>query len=167
MAADQYGCGLIFLRILNNVTATLYFFINVFTISKIFKVLTCINTNLEVTVNWLQSSQVCEQRHMLRMIVTPREILCFPRYGVSVSVSDLWRGMASRKSHVSELKNWMPMHSKKKSQVLGQSSELVETLIGLRSQGGVPVTQGSGLKKKKKNAQASGFSQGSFVDSIA
>ena len=30
-----------------------------------------------------------------------------------VSVSDLWRGMASRKSHVSELKNWMPMHSKK------------------------------------------------------
>ena len=31
-----------------------------------------------------------------------------------MSVSDLWRGMASRKSHVSELKNWMPMHSKKK-----------------------------------------------------
>ena len=30
-----------------------------------------------------------------------------------MSVSDLWRGMASRKSHVSELKNWMPMHSKK------------------------------------------------------
>ena len=29
-------------------------------------------------------------------------------------VSDLWRGMTSRKSHVSELKNWMPMHSKKK-----------------------------------------------------
>ena len=29
-------------------------------------------------------------------------------------MSDLWRGMASRKSHVSELKNWMPMHSKKK-----------------------------------------------------
>ena len=51
---------------------------------------------------------------MLRMIVIPREILCFPRYGVSVSVSDLWRGMASRKSHVSELKNWMPMHSKNK-----------------------------------------------------
>ena len=33
---------------------------------------------------------------------------------VSVSVSDLWRGMVSRKSHVSELKNWMPMHSKNK-----------------------------------------------------
>ena len=31
---------------------------------------------------------------------------------VSVRVSDLWRGMASRKSHVSGLKNWMPMHSK-------------------------------------------------------
>ena len=27
------------------------------------------------------------------------------------SVSDLWRGMASRKSHVSKIKNWMPMHS--------------------------------------------------------
>ena len=58
-----------------------------------------------------------------------------------MSVGDLWRGMASRKSHVRELKNWMPMHSKtKKSQVSGQSSELVETLIGLRSQGGVSVT---------------------------
>ena len=32
---------------------------------------------------------------------------------MSVSVSDLWRGMASRKSHVSESKNGMPMHSKK------------------------------------------------------
>ena len=32
---------------------------------------------------------------------------------LGMSVSDLWRGMASRKSHVSELKNWMPMHSKK------------------------------------------------------
>ena len=32
-----------------------------------------------------------------------------------MSVSDLWRGIVSRKSHVSELKNWMPKHSKKKS----------------------------------------------------
>ena len=30
------------------------------------------------------------------------------------SVSDLWRGIVSRKSHVSELKNWMPEHSKRK-----------------------------------------------------
>ena len=29
-----------------------------------------------------------------------------------MSVSDLWRGIASPKSHVSELKNWIPMHSK-------------------------------------------------------
>ena len=36
-----------------------------------------------------------------------------------MSVSDLWRGMASRKSHVSELKNWMPMHSKKKKPSVG------------------------------------------------
>ena len=30
-------------------------------------------------------------------------------------MGDLWRGMASRESHVSELKNWVPMHSKKPS----------------------------------------------------
>ena len=47
-----------------------------------------------------------------------------------------------------ELKNWMPRHSKnKKSPVSGKSSELLETLIGLRSQGEVPVIQGSGLKR--------------------
>ena len=34
---------------------------------------------LRIMVNWLQSSEACEQRHMLRMIATPREILCFPR----------------------------------------------------------------------------------------
>ena len=31
----------------------------------------------------------------------------------SESVSDLWHGRVSRKSHFSELKNWMPKHSKK------------------------------------------------------
>ena len=37
---------------------------------------------------------------------------------VSVSVSDLWH--VSHKSHVSKLKNWMPMHSKnKKNQSVG------------------------------------------------
>ena len=36
---------------------------------------------------------------------------------LGMSVSDVWHGMASRKSHVSELKNWMPMHSKKKPSV--------------------------------------------------
>ena len=30
---------------------------------------------------------------------------------------DLWRGIVSGKSHVSELKNWMPKHSKKKPSV--------------------------------------------------
>ena len=33
------------------------------------------------------------------------------------SVSDLWRDMVSRKSHVNELKNWIPKHSKKKPSV--------------------------------------------------
>ena len=32
-----------------------------------------------------------------------------------MSVGDLWHGIASCKSHVSELKNWMPSHSKKSS----------------------------------------------------
>ena len=42
---------------------------------------------------------------MLKMLITPEEIFCFPRY----ELSDLWRGMASRKSITSvfELKNWM------------------------------------------------------------
>ena len=34
---------------------------------------------------------------MLKMPITPREIICFSRY-VCKCVSDLWRGMASRKS---------------------------------------------------------------------
>ena len=32
-----------------------------------------------------------------------------------MSVGDLWHGIASCKSHVSELKNWMSSHSKKPS----------------------------------------------------
>ena len=34
---------------------------------------------------------------------------------LGMSVGDLWRGMVSRKSHVSKIKNWMPKHSKKPS----------------------------------------------------
>ena len=59
-----------------------------------------------------------------------------------MSVSDLWRGMASRKWHVSELKNWMPMHSKTKKPSVG-----VECRAGGDPQGGVLVTWGSGLIK--------------------
>ena len=42
---------------------------------------------------------------MLKMLITPGEIIRFPRY----PIGDFWRGMASRKSltSVSELKNWM------------------------------------------------------------
>ena len=32
-----------------------------------------------------------------------------------MSVGDLWRGKAFRKLHMRELKNWMPIHSKKPS----------------------------------------------------
>ena len=66
--------------LLNGVTVALCFFIKVFTTSKISTASTCINMNPGVIVNWLQSSKVCGQRHMLRMIVTPWEIFCFPRY---------------------------------------------------------------------------------------
>ena len=45
--------------------------VNIF-LSK-FSPLTCLNTNLRFITNWLQSSQVCEWRHMPRMIATPRE----------------------------------------------------------------------------------------------
>ena len=34
-----------------------------------------------------------------------------------MSMSDLWHGIASRKSHVSELKNWMLSIQKKKQSV--------------------------------------------------
>ena len=58
-----------------------------------------------------------------------------------MSVSDLWRGMVSGKSHVSELKNWMPMHSKKqKKPSVGVELRAGGDPIDLRSQGGVPVT---------------------------
>ena len=36
---------------------------------------------------------------------------------LGMSVGDLWRGIVSPKSQVSELKNWMPKHSKKKPSV--------------------------------------------------
>ena len=47
---------------------------------------------------------------MLKIPLTLREILCFPRYELGGS----WRGMVSGKPQVSELKNWMPKHSKNK-----------------------------------------------------
>ena len=34
-------------------------------------------------------------------------------------MSNLWRDMVSCKSHVSELKNWMPKHSQKKKHSVG------------------------------------------------
>ena len=65
---------------------------------------------------------------MLRLIVTPRE--CSASLGMSVS--DFWRGMMSRKSHVSELKNWMPMHSKQKKGLGGVKSQITLRWAGLK-----------------------------------
>ena len=47
---------------------------------------------------------------MLKIPITLEKSSAF----LGKSVSDLWRGMVSRKSHVSELKSWMPKHSYKK-----------------------------------------------------
>ena len=41
-----------------------------------------------------------------------------------MSVCDLWRGIVSHKSQVSELKNWMPKHSKKKKKKPSVSVDL-------------------------------------------
>ena len=54
--------------LLISVAAALYFLLK--------SLLKC---KFRITVNWLQSNYVCEQRHIFRIIATPREILCFPR----------------------------------------------------------------------------------------
>ena len=80
---------------------------------------------------------------------------------VSVSVSDLWRGMVFLKSHVSELKNWMPMHSKNKK----KPSANVELRAGggaHRSEKRGQCAGDTGQWPQKRSAYTSGFSQGSF-----
>ena len=70
--------------------------------------------------------------------------------------------MVSRKSHVSELKNWMPMHSKtKKKPSIG---------VELRAGGDPHRSEKPGWSAsdtwqwpQKRNGYASGFSQGSFA----
>ena len=49
---------------------------------------------------------------------------------LGMSVGDLWRGMTSRKSHVTELKNWMPMHW------VGAKSQITLRWAGLKVQNG-------------------------------
>ena len=47
------------------------------------------------TINYLlQCGLVCEQRHMFRMIVTPTEILSFPRRVGWEASGDHWTGIA-------------------------------------------------------------------------
>ena len=87
-----------------------------------------------IIVKWLQSSYVCDQRHMLRMIATPREILCFPRQGLggkhlvtnwmawcSVSHASIAQWGVGNKSYPNwlcwknvESKNWMLRQSVRK-----------------------------------------------------
>ena len=70
--------------------------------------------------------------------------------------------MASRKSHVSELKNWMPMHSKKQK----KPSVGVELRAGgdpHRSEKPGWSAGDTGQWPQKRNVYASGFSQESFA----
>ena len=46
----------------------------------------------QIMINWLQ---VCQQRDMLRMIDTPREILCYPKRVGWEPPDDHWNGIAS------------------------------------------------------------------------
>ena len=82
---------------------------------------------------------------------------------VSVSVSDLWRGMVSRKSHVSELKNWMPMHSNKKTKKTKAKCQLRAGGDPRRSKKPRWSTSDTGQWPQKRNAYASSFSQGSLA----
>ena len=75
-----------------------------------------------------------------------------------MSVGDLWHGMASRKSHVRELKNWMPRHSKK-------PSVRVELIAGGDPHKSEKPEWSAGDMRPwpKKDPWASSFSQGSFI----
>ena len=52
-------------------------FIKLFTTTKIFSILTWLNINLKLSKIGCNQTRYVEQRHMLRMVATPREILCF------------------------------------------------------------------------------------------
>ena len=48
----------------------------------------------QIIINWPQSSYVCEQRNMLKMIATPRKIFCFPKRKRQKASNDHWNGIA-------------------------------------------------------------------------
>ena len=94
MVADYCSCGSIF-------------FIKVFITSKIFVVLICINMNLE-----LKKVGCNQARYESRSICLEwLPLLGISSASVGKSVSDQWRGIVPRKSHMSKLKNWMREHS--------------------------------------------------------
>ena len=63
-------------------------------------------------------------------------------------MSDLWHGMVSRKSHVSELKHWMPMHSKTKK----PSVEVEPRAGGDPHRSEKPGWSAGGMRQPKKDA---------------
>ena len=96
MFADQFGC-------------CSKFFIKILFTIKSFPILTCIYTNLKLQLIGCNQAKYVGRGTCLEWL-SP---LGKSSASLGMSVSDPQHGMASRKSHVSELKNWMPMHSKK------------------------------------------------------
>ena len=72
-----------------------------------------------------------------------------PSFSLGMSVNDLWFGMVSHKSQVSELNNWIPKHSKKakcwgRAQSWWRSSQVWEAKVECHWH------EANGQKKKKK-----------------
>ena len=93
------------LWLLINMAAALYFFIKVLTTSKSFPILTCINANLKLWWVGCNQAMYVERSTCLEWLSPPGKSSASLGMSVSVSVSNFWRGMASHKSHVCELKN--------------------------------------------------------------
>ena len=107
------GCWLVWLLLYAFVVADYFgwcsiFFIKLFTTSKTFAILPCINLILEL----LQFG--CNQARYVSGSICPEWLLPTRKSSASLGkhVSSQWRGMVSHKPHVSELKKWMPNHSK-------------------------------------------------------
>ena len=89
--------------LLISLAAALYFLLKFSPQVKAFPILTCIYTNLELQLIGCNQAKYVGRGTCLEWLSS----LGKSSASLGMSVSDLWRGMASRKSHVSELKNWM------------------------------------------------------------
>ena len=89
-----------FQSLLISLAAALYFLLKFSPQVKAFPVLTCIYTNLELQLIGCNQAKYVGRGTCLEWL----SHLGKPCASLGMSVSDPWRGMASRKSHVSECK---------------------------------------------------------------